>query len=496
MNFSNQILGICTVLLSAVCFFLAFSYFKKGNYVRSLLLIFFCGLILRFFAGMDFHLHPWDERYHALAAKNLLRHPLKPTLYEEPIFEYDYRSWTNNHIWVHKPPLPLWLIMLSLQVFGINEMAVRLPSIVLSSLGILLTYYIGKHFFDEKVGLLASFFYSINGFLIDLATARRPTDHPDTMFIFFIELGIFLSVYYVRRPSNILLLLIGIATGCGVLTKWLPALLVVAVLFLLLIRQESWKRATAKCIVVTLVAAAVAIPWQVFIYSAYAREAAWESYFNYRHLIEPLDGHKGTVFFYLALMPRVFGELIYIPVIMFFHALARKRLPPQSTVLGIWFIVPYLFFSFVATKMPGYVMISAPALFIILSWAFWTVKSSLDTDFFRKTRILFLALLLLLPVRYSLERIKAFQNIDRNPSWAQELRELNRKIPPSKAVVFNVDYFIEAMFYADVTAYPFVPTREQIQQARGKGFAVFIFDNSLLPSDIRSDSTVTILPRK
>jgi 4-amino-4-deoxy-L-arabinose transferase-like glycosyltransferase len=184
---------------------------------------------------MDYYLHPWDEAYHALAAKNLLHNLFIPTLFEHPVFNYDYTDWSANHIWVHKPPLTLWLIMVSLKLFGINEIAVRLPSIILSSIGIFLTYYIAKQFYNEKVGLLASFFYAINGVLIELATGRNHTDHPEILFVFFVELGIFLSVYYLKHRSWFVISLIGVATGCALLTKWLPGLIIVGFLFILLI---------------------------------------------------------------------------------------------------------------------------------------------------------------------------------------------------------------------------------------------------------------------
>jgi 4-amino-4-deoxy-L-arabinose transferase len=493
MSFSNQPWGIATILFTAGLFWFSYISAKKGNYTLSISLIFLAGLTLRLFAGMDFFLHEWDERYHALAAKNLLHHMFTPTLYEHPVFDYDFRDWKSNHIWVHKPPLTLWLIMVSLKIFGINEIAVRLPSILLSSVGIILTYYIGKEFFNEKVGLLAAFFFSINGFLIELATGRNPTDHAEILFVFFVELGIFLSVYYLKHRSFFVISLIGIATGCALLTKWLPGLIIVGILFLLLIKQEHWKQVIGKCAVVLLIAAAVAVPWQIYIFSAFPREAAWESYFNYRHIIEPIEGHTGTIFFHFRLMPTTFGQLIYIPIIMFFYTFFNKQYSRETIVLTFWFLIPYLFFSFVATKMTGYVMMSAPAIFIILSWSFWKVKDDLKNSSYRILKIIFLLILIVLPIRTSIERVQPFKKTDRGEAWAVRLRELNSQIPQSNAVVFNVEHNIEAMFYCNFTAYPFMPSKEQIQIAVEKGYSVYIFDNPSITSEIRNNKNISVI---
>jgi 4-amino-4-deoxy-L-arabinose transferase len=493
MSFSNQTWGIVTVLILTGLFWFSYLSAKKENYTLSICLIFLAGLILRLFAGMDYFLHPWDEAYHALAAKNLLHHMFVPTLFDHPVLNYDYREWTANHIWVHKPPLSLWLIMISLKLFGINEIAVRLPSILLSSTGIFLTYYIAKQFYNEKVGLLASFFYAINGALIELATGRNPTDHPEILFVFFIELGIFLSVYYLKHRSWFVISLIGVATGCALLTKWLPGLIIVGFLFILLLNKESWQQAVGKCTLVLIIAAPLTIPWQLYIFSAFPKEAAWESYFNYMHIIKPLEGHTGSVFFHFKSIPSIFGQLTPIAILIFFYSYYNKKYSIVTVALTFWFLVPYLFFAMVATKMDGYVMMSAPAIFIIVSWAFWFVKDNLQGSSYRILKIIFLILLIVLPIRTSIERTRPFTKSDRNEAWAVRLRQLNLQIPQSNAAVFNIEHNIEAMFYCNFTAYRFIPSNDQIKQASDKGYSIYIYDSPLIPSDIRNNNNITIL---
>ena len=190
----NQIFGISIITICTIGYYFSFRYNKKDNYFVAILLLLVCGLVLRVYVSSDFFLHTWDERYHALVAKNFMQHPLKPTLYDNPMLPYDYKNWVANHIWVHKQPLPLWFMAGSMWLFGINEIALRLPSILLTTIGIFLTFFIGKYFFSRKTGFLAAFFYSINGLIIELTAGRVATDHIDIFFLFFIIQKYFLHL--------------------------------------------------------------------------------------------------------------------------------------------------------------------------------------------------------------------------------------------------------------------------------------------------------------
>lgn len=139
-------------------------YKNKLNY--TLFLILCLGAILRIYCASDNYLHPWDERYHALVAKNMMANPLQPTLYKTPILSYDYKEWYANHVWLHKPPLALWVLSASMKVFGVNIFAIRLPSFIFSMLSIYLTYLIAVRLFNLKIALYASFFMQYKGWLL------------------------------------------------------------------------------------------------------------------------------------------------------------------------------------------------------------------------------------------------------------------------------------------------------------------------------------------
>ena len=97
-------LGIITVLLCIAGYSFAWKYQSKDKYTIAISLLIISGLILRIYTSADFFLHSWDEMYHALVAKNLIKHPLLPTLYDNPVLPYDFKAWVQNHVWLHKQP--------------------------------------------------------------------------------------------------------------------------------------------------------------------------------------------------------------------------------------------------------------------------------------------------------------------------------------------------------------------------------------------------------
>jgi|GEM_PF-2475173 len=58
-----------------------FSAAKSSNILWLAAIVILAAALRIWLCSTDSYLHEWDERYHALVAKNLLLHPLKPTLY-------------------------------------------------------------------------------------------------------------------------------------------------------------------------------------------------------------------------------------------------------------------------------------------------------------------------------------------------------------------------------------------------------------------------------
>ena len=146
--------------LILACGFLAliitFWFFNKSRFTFSISSLVVSGLFFRIYSALDTFLHAWDERYHDLVAKNLLKHPLVPNLYDLPLLDQDL-LWVGGHI---------WLISGSISIFGNTDFAIRIPSILFSTAMIWLTYLIGKSLFTKRIGVLAAFFIAVNCLMI------------------------------------------------------------------------------------------------------------------------------------------------------------------------------------------------------------------------------------------------------------------------------------------------------------------------------------------
>jgi len=87
--------------------------------------------------------------------------------------------------------------------------------------------------------------------------------------------------------------------------------------------------------------------------------------------------------------------------------------------------------------MQAYILFISPALFLMTAEFFYMLN---DYKNKHKPKWLFnlvLFLLIALPVRYMIERVKPFEQNNRNPDWVIELRKLNDK-EIAKGVLFKL----------------------------------------------------------
>jgi len=468
--------GVSLVVISAAAGLIALAWRRGGVSRGALGALLLATLLIRLDPAWQRSLHPWDEQYHALVAKNLLVDPLQPTLYRDPAIDYDYTDWTANHVWLHKPPLALWWMAGSMKLFGVDAVAMRVPSILAATASVLLTFLIGRVLLDVRVGLLAATFHAVNGFVVALASGRRVADHVDTALLFFFELSIYAAILSARRGRSGLIIVSGVAIGCGLLSKSLSALIALPVIAVMVGSERGWSQAVRAVITAAACALLVAAPWNWYAMSQFPREFAWENLHVLRHVTERLEEAPASRFSYFMDMPRFFGESIVVSLVLASIWVARRDAAVALRALCAWAAIPYVTFSLASTRMPGYVMVAAPALFLIQAYVWWRLADGWSGVHGprRLAAMTLLALMVTLPARYLLEPTGVFERRDR---WqVQGLRDLERRAGPGEVVVFNVPNPFEVMFYSPYTAYSGLPTEDQLRRLSAAGRRVVILD--------------------
>jgi 4-amino-4-deoxy-L-arabinose transferase-like glycosyltransferase len=444
----------------------------------SLLFIMAAALLIRVDPARQWSLHAWDEQLHAVVGRHLVDHPLTPTLYERPVVPPDPRQWTENHVWLHKPPLTMWMMAASLATFGVSAFVVRLPSIVLSTLGVGLVYLVGRKLYGERVGLLAAGFQAVNSLLVNLASGRRVCDHVDTVLIACVQAGATVVLTTSLAEKRWLPpLLTGVAMGAGLLAKSAPALLVGGLAAVMWFDRRSVVRSFRPLAVMVIAAVVVAAPWMVSARLRFPAESAAGFDVILAHITTVLDEAGGPWWRYIAEMPRYFGELVYVPVVWFVAWRVRRSTGRSEWALLAWLSTPYLVFSVMPTKLPGFIAIAAPALFVVQA-AFWfhlrdSVKHAAGP--LRIAAVALLTLLLLLPARALLEPQGPFERRDRQPASSLQMMSLEAELNIPDAVIFNMPRALEAMFYSPYTAYSRMPRPPEVEELRRRAIPIVIF---------------------
>jgi 4-amino-4-deoxy-L-arabinose transferase-like glycosyltransferase len=482
----ENLTSIVTIFFCFIGGFLSWRYCNNYNLKHSIFILLMISIILRLYTGMDFYLHAWDERYHALVSKHFIIHPFIPTLYENPLLNYDLNDWGANHIWLSKPPVAMWLASISIKFFGNHELAVRFPSILLSTLSVGLTFKIGRLLFDQRTAFIAALLHAINGMLIQTAAARLSSDIVETTFLFFSEAAILMALYSVKKDKPaVYSIFCGLFTGLAFLSKWTPAIFILPV-WLTTIYSFNKKKNLQQLSLFIFPAIGISASWCIYMYYAFPREAKEMLSSLIRPLNEVIQEHQGPVYYYLIQIQIIFGEIVYLPLAWFMYRTVTHRGELKYSILIAWLFVPLIVFSLSATKRATYILIAAPALFLIIAHFYTWLEQQSYPGYRRWLKFLVLFLLIALPVRYCIERVKPFSADDRNPAWAQELKQLPER-KDKKIVLFNYPLALEAMFYTDFAAvYGYIPELATLRSLQQQGYTIWVRDDGKLQPELRA----------
>ncbi|MGS2617371.1 ArnT family glycosyltransferase [Micromonospora sp. LZ34] len=146
-----------------------------------------------------------------------------------------------NSITVDKTPAALWLMALSVRLFGLNSWALLVPQVLcgVASVGVL--YATVRRWHGPAAGLIAGAVLA----LTPVATLMFRFNNPDALLVLLLVTAAYATVRAVESAGTRWLVLAGALVGFGFLTKMLQAFLVVPVfagVYLLAAPTGGWRR--------------------------------------------------------------------------------------------------------------------------------------------------------------------------------------------------------------------------------------------------------------
>lgn len=314
-----------------------------------------------------------DESFHAIVARSMMRDPLRPMLYAQPFLPYDPNNWLANHVWLHKPPLALWQMAGSMAFFGESNFSMRLPSLLLSTASVLLTFLIGRSLGDARAGLVAAAFQSFCPAITQLVHGQVFSDHVDTALLFYCELSVWMLIRAGQSGSLKQASIAGALMGAGWLTKSFPATFVfglAGLLWLLGRRPRSaicFHISARQFAYFAAWAVGVCIPWVAWAFYAFPREYWYEQVHVFRHLTEGIEtfGHPWDrlLFDYLLRVLLEWYPLVAVAFgLLVVDAIRRREIPRLFVLLwAVGVFVPHLLAT---SKTPSATLIGWPALWL------------------------------------------------------------------------------------------------------------------------------------
>lgn len=305
-----------------------------------------------------------------------------------------------------KPIFFYWLQAASIHLFGFNEWAFRLPSVVMASLWAWIVFYFVQEFSNTQRAKIAVLFL-INGIWVALIARSAIADAVLNVFLTLLMFDMWRYFHSIQHAHttrttmpvktaipakewmffkhNILTIRIYLWMALATLTKGPVAIavpLVVSLIYLLSSRAPfAFYRAYIHPIG-WLTYIAVVSPW---LYAVYLSQGSgfFEGFIiehNIKRFTSTRENHGGSLLYYFIILP-----IILVPYSGLLGSVCKRSIThlqqPLTRYLCIWFTVIFALFSLSKTQLPHYILNGCVPLFVLIAvhvnlhnknrWALW-----------------------------------------------------------------------------------------------------------------------------
>lgn len=317
----------------------------------------------------------------------------------------------GNAITVDKPPLSLWVMSMSVRLFGLNSWSLLLPQAFMGVTTVFLLYKIVRRRFGAPTGLLAAAFVAVT----PVSTVMFRYNNPDALLILLmVAIALFL-LRAIEREQMRWLILAGALLGMGFLTKQLqiglilPALVVTYFIF----ARTTWPKRLLHLTVAGLAAILVGGSWLLAVQSVDPSDRPFIGGSRNNSSIELALGYNGLdrltgadasrtlsnsvgaldeklePGFHRFLQPQFSGQFgwflpfaivgLYIAI---WYVLRRPNQPIKRALLlfsSIWFLTAATVLAYMSGIVhPYYSLVAVPPMCILASIGLLSLASRLD----------------------------------------------------------------------------------------------------------------------
>lgn len=336
---------------------------------------------------------------------------------------YHNGHWMVTHydnkpdMWNTKPPLMIWLQVIGMKIFGVGELALRLPSAIAGLLtSIFLLLFLNQWLKSFWPGFIASLILITSYGYVNVHVTR--TGDYDSLLVLFLTAGAFCFFNYLENSSKKQLLLSGLFLWLGIMTKGIHGLLLLPGLLIWVIVQKKFKSHLFKLHFVLTFSGAILLSITYYVIREQLNpgylNAVWQNEIIGRYF-EVNEGNKGDFWFYFDMLSKhhYTNWFWLLPCGLLAGVFSREAVIRKITWFSFIIVLSYgLIISFSKTKLEWYEAPLFPFMAIIISVFVYQVflmikNSSVIKNLYAKNVMpwIFLFLLFYNPYQSTLDKV-------------------------------------------------------------------------------------------
>lgn len=198
----------------------------------------------------------------------------------------------SGFITVDKPPVALWLMVISVKIFGFHGWSVVLPSVITGIFSIYLLYKLVTPYFGRIAGNLAALAMTFTPVMV----ADTRSNNLDTILVFFLLLSLYVLEKSFREHRRWLILVSFALIGIAFNVKMIQAFMILPTMYLFyfLYSKQKWFHKIKWLAASTVVLIVFTLIWPLSVDMTPASQRPYEGGTQHNSVMELAFGYNGV----------------------------------------------------------------------------------------------------------------------------------------------------------------------------------------------------------